>query len=250
MKKYVYLLTITIASLLIVSMISVASASELEKVKFVHYKKGTDGVKDLSATSVTALKPRFCYSLMGVKLTTPTDYQINPSNTQGLSESFITTAITNSAMTWDLATKVGLFNSPTINYTTTYETFDGINAISFGSNPDPNVIAETTMWSNSQTKKVVEFDIQFDNDWAWGDAVINPNVMDVMDLQNIATHEFGHAVGLADLYNTCTEETMYGYSGYGETIKRTLNKGDISGLKAIYETNKIGRVGPRIFTTA
>ena len=55
-----------------------------------------------------------------------------------------------------------------------------------------------------------------------------------MDLQNIATHEIGHGIGLGDLYNTCTQETMYGYSTEGDVSKRTLNSGDISGLQKIY----------------
>jgi predicted Zn-dependent protease len=56
-----------------------------------------------------------------------------------------------------------------------------------------------------------------------------------MDLRNIATHELGHAVGLADLYeNACSEETMYGYSSEGETKKRDLNDGDITGLQQLY----------------
>ena len=55
-----------------------------------------------------------------------------------------------------------------------------------------------------------------------------------MDFENIATHELGHAVGLGDLYNDCTEETMYGYASYGETKKRTLEAGDITGIKKLY----------------
>ncbi|MFH1462165.1 MAG: matrixin family metalloprotease [bacterium] len=66
----------------------------------------------------------------------------------------------------------------------------------------------------------------------WGDAAINSTVM---DLQNIAVHKIGHGAGLADLYDTvCTEETMYGYSNYGETKKRDLNAGDITGIQELY----------------
>ena len=56
-----------------------------------------------------------------------------------------------------------------------------------------------------------------------------------MDLQNIATHELGHSAGLNDIYSsTCSEVTMYGYSSYGETKKRTLEQPDITGLQKIY----------------
>jgi predicted Zn-dependent protease len=56
-----------------------------------------------------------------------------------------------------------------------------------------------------------------------------------MDLQNIATHEFGHAVGLGDIYDTaCSSVTMYGYSDYGDTVKRTLETPDITGLRTLY----------------
>lgn len=56
-----------------------------------------------------------------------------------------------------------------------------------------------------------------------------------MDLQNIATHEMGHAIGLADIYTSeCSEVTMYGSSSMGETKKRTLAAADISGIRALY----------------
>ncbi|MBA7643606.1 hypothetical protein ES703_51337 [subsurface metagenome] len=56
-----------------------------------------------------------------------------------------------------------------------------------------------------------------------------------MDLQNIATHELGHSVGLGDLYDdVASEETMYGLSEYGETKKRTLYLGDIAGIQKLY----------------
>ena len=56
-----------------------------------------------------------------------------------------------------------------------------------------------------------------------------------MDFENIATHELGHSVGLADLYESkCSEMTMYGYADYGETKKQTLEDGDIKGIKEIY----------------
>ena len=55
------------------------------------------------------------------------------------------------------------------------------------------------------------------------------------DVENIATHEMGHALGLADLYNIVNSElTMYGYASKGETKKMSLESGDIAGVEYIY----------------
>jgi len=56
-----------------------------------------------------------------------------------------------------------------------------------------------------------------------------------MDVQNIATHDLAHVVGLADICN-CPFETMYGFSTFGETIKQTLYDEDIAGIQRLYGT--------------
>ena len=53
---------------------------------------------------------------------------------------------------------------------------------------------------------------------------------DAYDLQNIATHEIGHWIGLNDLFDDSDKDlTMYGFGAGGEVKKRTLGQGDISG---------------------
>ena len=55
------------------------------------------------------------------------------------------------------------------------------------------------------------------------------------DIQNVAAHEFGHPVGLNDLYVEIYDElTMYGYSSKSETKKRSLESGDILGAQESY----------------
>ncbi|WP_048124869.1 matrixin family metalloprotease [Methanosarcina lacustris] len=55
------------------------------------------------------------------------------------------------------------------------------------------------------------------------------------DVQNVATHEFGHWLSLGDLYTSAdTEKTMYYTISLGETKKRTLHSDDIAGIQSIY----------------
>ena len=199
---------------------------DLERIDFIHYAKP----ENLGKPG----KTEACYKLLGVKWKSfPVSYVVNPNNTGGLSESFVTSEISTSAETWDASTSSELFNNAyTVNYTAAYGVQNFVNAIDFGDYPDDRVIAVTSVWYTPKGRQVVEFDIRFNTRFSWGDAVVNSTVM---DLQNIATHELGHGVGLDDIYSTtCSEVTMYGYSSYGETQKRTLEQPDITGLQKMY----------------
>ena len=199
---------------------------DLVRVDFIHYAK--------PPTAGGGPKTNTCYKLMGVKWkTTPVNYIINPGNPQNLSQEFTTSAISTSAETWDASTASELFNNAyTIDYAAQYGIQNYENAIAFGDYPDNNVIAVTSVWYTRIGKRIVEFDMLFNTRFNWGDAAVDATKM---DLQNIATHELGHSVGLSDIYSTsCTPVTMYGYSGYGEIQKRTLEQPDITGLQSMY----------------
>jgi len=198
----------------------------LERVDFIHYVRPPNPAKPA--------KTENCYKLLGVNWKSfPVNYTINPSNPQNLSEGFVTGAISTSAETWDAATSTELLNDAYIvNYAAQYGVQDFVNVIAFGDYPNDNVIAVTSVWRNPRNKQIVEFDILFNTRSVWGDATLDPIVM---DLQNIATHELGHGVGLNDIYSTtCSAVTMYGYSTEGETQKRTLEQPDIAGLQKMY----------------
>ena len=207
----------------------------LEKVLVIHYKNGYAKV-GLARTKTTK-----CYGFLGngVKWKTlPINYVVNTTNSQGLSEEFITSAIASSVQEWDNHTSASLFGTYTIDPNATWDDAkpDGRNEFVFGNYPEEGVIAVTVIWGYFQVapknRKITEFDVLFDTDFTWGNAEVDPSKM---DLQNIATHEIGHGIGLKDLYTTsCSEETMYGYSSYGETKKRTLNTGDIEGVQLLY----------------
>lgn len=199
---------------------------DLERVDFIHYAKPSKPGKP-------APSQPSCYKLMGIKWKSlPVDYIINPTNPDGLTEDFVTTTIAASAETWDSATASNLFNAPSVDYTAEYGVQNYKNAIVFGDYPETGVIGVTSIWYTRKGKQIVEFDMILDTDYVWGDASLDPLVM---DLENIATHELGHAVGLDDIYtDACSAVTMYGYSDNGETSKRSLEQPDIAGLQAMY----------------
>lgn len=172
-----------------------------------------------------------CYRLMGISWTTPSvPYTINPVGS-GAGMEAVVTAFTTSIGTWDAGTSRTLFGAGTIDGLAGYG-YDGKNTLLFGSSLGVGTIAQTTTWYYSLSREIVEFDIEYNNMFAWGNAEADPTKM---DLEGIATHELGHGIGLADIYTTpCKEVTMFGYSTEGEFKKRTLESGDLTGLWRIY----------------
>jgi hypothetical protein len=146
--------------------------------------------------------------------------------------------ISDAADEWQTATSTDLFDSISVDATADLDTTtrDGRNEMSFGDYAQDGVIAVCYTWGifggPPGQRAIVEFDILFDTDFTWGDADIDPTVMDFV---NIATHEMGHGLGLADMYESdCSEVTMYGYGTEGETKKRTLHAQDILGIQELY----------------
>lgn len=232
-----------------------AKKPTLEKIEFIHWKKNfakpscnNDGICDPEENPSCAdckngegEEPAgsTCYTFLGKYgkkflqwKTLPVDYVINPVNPQGLKEPFVTRAISAGAEEWDNWTTAELFDAYSVDYDVDYGVQDYQNAITFDDYPLAGVIGVASVWWNPATKSIVEFDIMFDTDFTWGDAKKD---LEVMDLQNIATHELGHGVGLGDVYEVeCSAVTMYGYSDYEETQKRTLEQPDILGVQTLY----------------
>lgn len=121
------------------------------------------------------------------------EYVINPGVPQGVDVELFKAAVAEAAAEWDEYTEPEVFaDACAASSSAKYGVLDGSNAITFGDYPTAGVIGVTSVWYNPVTKTIVEFDIEFDTDWTWGDATktatTDPESPEaVMDLQNIAT---------------------------------------------------------------
>lgn len=146
------------------------------------------------------------------------------------------TLIETSLDAWDSKVSFDIFGIGTSGTTDGADTIspDGKNEVEFVNLGPTNTIAYTVVWGIFSGppggRELVEWDAVFNLDYAWSSS----GEAGKMDYQNIATHEFGHAVGLGHPDDSCTEETMYRYADYGETKKRTLEQPDIDGIQRMY----------------
>ncbi len=213
-----------------------------EKVVHVFYKEGfshkPDHAKGPPAEKGGSGGGDKCFSVLakGAIWKTQENYIVDPTNIRGLSSTFVKDTVAASLTTWNDNSPSTIFGSEVTGVVDGIDTVstDGKNEVMFGSINEPGVIAVTVTWGiyggPPQVRELVEWDAVFDEvDFDWGDA--QPNKM---DLQNIATHEFGHAAGLGHPGDSCVDETMYSFASIGETKKRDLNAGDIAGINNLY----------------
>lgn len=206
----------------------------LSKITFIHYRKNS--VKPAPDISRNGADSCYTYISTGAKWKTTEDYVINPTSSN-LDSSFVQQAVDQGVSEWERYGGPDIFGASLLDpaFPVGFN-FDNKNVVSFGPYSDSNAIAVTTVWGYffgaPSTREIIEWDMLFNISYQFGDATVNPQVM---DLQNIATHELGHSAGMGDLYSSsCSIQTMFGYSGYGEIIKRDLANGDIKGIKKLY----------------
>jgi hypothetical protein len=165
-------------------------------------------------------------------------WKLNPSTVPAsVGVSAALTAMTNAFSTWTGADsqKVFVYGGTT---SVTRQRLDYVNAVLWG-RVSGNAIAITYIRYYTSTGVVADVDTVFNSrsPWAVFDATNGDQCQstpDAYDVQDIATHEFGHWVGLDDLYSSVDRDlTMYGYGAGGELKKRTLGLGDINGTNAV-----------------
>lgn len=94
-----------------------------------------------------------------------------------------------------------------------------------------NTLASTRVEYMQSTMAMVRFSLTFNSRFTW----TTTGEAGKFDVQAIATHELGHALGLNHPSDpTCSEETMWASAGAGEVKKRSLEAGDKAGVVTLY----------------
>jgi len=223
------------------------SGELVEGYAFVHYKNNNSakpehakGGKKGGPGSGSTTNACYSYIANGAAWTSTEPYMINPINNQGLDENVVTSLLDTAVNTWNDQVGGVIFGSR-VDFTgdgADTSAPDDKNEILFGSIASPGAIAVTTVWGVFSgppfARHLTEWDMVFDqSDFDW--SVETDGVPGKMDFLNIAVHEVGHAAGMGHPENSCIEETMYAYASDAEIKKRTLNDGDIAGIKNLYQ---------------
>ncbi len=266
MKKRVYVLFLAFA-LLLLSVAVLAQTNQKQQDRVFRIPNNavqiSDGVYSLGATDFRGEKVQgymfvdrrefakqgkarngggtcFAFLAKGARWrSNPEPWIVNTANVHGLSNNFVFSNLATNIQKWENAAGVDILgNGATTSDLLTADTLapDGKNEVFFGSIESPGAIAVTVVWGTFSgpvsQRKLVEWDQVYDEiDFAWSSS----GEAGKMDFENIATHEIGHAVGMGHPSDACTEETMYRFADFGETKKRTLNAGDIAGIKELYK---------------
>ncbi len=110
---------------------------------------------------------------------------------------------------------------------------DGENVVFFSDTESGSAIAVTYLWYNKRTQTMLEFDMYFfERAWNFFSLTATPgSCYQGFYYQTIATHEFGHAVGID--HNRCSDSIMYPYASYCRT--NSVTSADLACLLKLYQ---------------
>lgn len=94
---------------------------------------------------------------------------------------------------------------------------------------DSYYVAKTRLYYDRDEGRILKVEMMLNGrDYRWS----TNGEAGTLDVQNVATHEVGHFIGLGDVQST--GQTMFEYIILGEKAKRYLADDDIEGLRAAY----------------
>jgi PKD repeat protein len=194
-------------------------------------------VTDAGASSAAApFAVTFGYG--GIRWASPPTFVVS-NNCPGVPSA--RTAVANAARTWNAALAGSSFrfvDGGTTSSTTIGK--NGQNVICWrpvGDFADPGMLAITDWWYEGS--RLVECDVRLNTAFSWTTGTGSAGTRSV---EAVMLHEFGHWLGLRDLYGyspgmpTDLDKVMFGTSNaaFGNLNRRALSAGEIAGARYIY----------------
>lgn len=181
----------------------------------------------------------FAYFARDAKWKASEAWLVNAANSRGLGDAYVLNNLSADVQKWeDAATKDIFGNGSLTTNTLVADTVapDNLNEVYFADIASPGAIGVTIVWGRfsgpPKFRELIEWDQVYDDvDYDWSTS----GEAGKMDFENIASHEMGHSFGMGHPEDSCIDETMYRFAGFGETKKRDLNTGDIEGVDKLYK---------------
>ena len=158
----------------------------------------------------------------------PVSYRVNTTNLD-LAGGVIPPALAVGADAWTAQTRASFRFQYAGTSAVTTNTYDGANVVMFRDASSGSAIATAYWWSSGS--RIVDADIVF-WDGAFTFFTGSTGCASGFYIEDIAAHEFGHALGLG--HSTVAGSTMYPSVSSCATGNRTLDADDIAGVEALY----------------
>jgi matrix metalloproteinase-20 (enamelysin) len=156
------------------------------------------------------------------------DYRVNPANLD-LPEIAVTAAVRAGADVWAQQSQANFSFAYAGASIQTSNTNDGVNLVMFRNASSGGAIATTYWWSNGTG--IVDADIVF-WDAAFRFFAGSTGCSGGFYIEDIAAHEFGHALGLG--HSTAPNATMLPSTSSCNMRNRSLDADDIAGVQSLY----------------
>ncbi|HXW08151.1 MAG TPA: matrixin family metalloprotease [Vicinamibacterales bacterium] len=195
----------------------------------MHPRTRIAGIAALMAAALLLQDRPSAYSTSGSKwATSPVPYRVNAAN-MDLPAAQADAAMRIGADSWALQSGASIAFQHAGASTQTTTGFDNLNLVVFRDASSGSAIATTYWWSSGG--RILDADIVFwDGEFKFFAGTTGCS--GGFYIEDIAAHEFGHALGLG--HSTVVGTTMYPSTSSCNTANRTLHDDDIAGVRSLY----------------